>query len=159
VLRGVLEAERDAIDNWALSALTSANYVFSPETAVRADGFRRVRVTPKRQDQRLVDGMLTLTDDGTPVSLEGRLTKTPSFWVRSVTVIRKFATIDGLTLPIAVESMADVRFVGPSIFAMEYEYRAVNGVAVDDQGGSVMSGPSSRLLALHATFKGPNPWD
>jgi hypothetical protein len=155
VLRGVLDAERDVVNNWSLWALTPANYTFTLDADQSPDGFRRVRVRPRREDTRLVDGVLTLTAEGQVVSLEGRLAKTPSFWVRSVTVIRRFSTIDGFTLPVAVESLADVRFVGPSAFFMEYEYRAVNGMPVASQNRPESDDPSPRLLALHAALKGP----
>lgn len=155
VLRGVLDAERDTVDNWERGAITPANYEFAPDVDAGPDGLRRVRVIPRRDDPRLVDGVLTVTPAGRPLTLEGRLAKTPSFWVRSVTVIRRFDTIDGLTLPVAVESLADLRFVGPSAFSMVYEYRAVNGVPVNDSATSRESGPSSYLLALHAAFKAP----
>jgi hypothetical protein len=152
VLQAVLDGEQDACDNWQLSALTAENYTFSPEPSTTGD-FRRFRMTPRRQDPRLVSGVLTVTPDGQPVLVEGRLAKSPSFWVRSVTVIRRFGSIDGVTLPVSVESLADVRMVGSSAFSMEYEYTAVNGRPVADVT-RVAAGPSSQLLALHAALKG-----
>jgi hypothetical protein len=151
VLRGVLDGERDAIENWSASALVPDNYVFVVEQD-QQEGSVRVRMTPKREDARLIDGVLTLTSEGQLVSVEGRLAKSPSFWVRSVTVIRRFATLNGVTLPVAVESVANVRMVGASRFSMTYEYTTVNGTAVAPGFPSDGTAPSAHLLALHAGF-------
>jgi hypothetical protein len=148
VLRGVLDGERDAVENWSASALLPDNYVLVVEPEQQGDAVR-VRLTPKREDARLIDGVLTLTSEGQLVSVEGRLAKSPSFWVRSVTVIRRFATLNGVTLPVAVESVANVRMVGASAFSMTYEYRTVNGAAVAP-GFAPGVAPSAHLLALHA---------
>ena len=90
----------------------------------------RLRLKPRRSDPKLVEGTLTVSADGYPLVLEGRLVKSPSFWVRSVTVVKKFARIGGVSLPVAIESLADVKMVGKSSFSMRYTYSAVNGRSV-----------------------------
>lgn len=100
--------------------------------------------------------VLTVTSNGHPLTFEGRLAKAPSFWVRSVTVIRRFATINGISLPVAVESLADVRLVGPAAFSMEYEYTVVDGVPVRYPAHATTNGPSAHLLTLYAASKGMN---
>lgn len=156
VLRAVLDAERDLIDRWELSALTLDNYTFEADATPRADGLRTFRLLPRRDDPRLVEGTITVSPEGHLTTLEGRLAKNPSFWTRSVTVIRRFATINGLTLPVSVESLAEVRFVGPSTFSMSYEYARVDGQPVENETVARSTSPSSRLLALFTRFKQAN---
>lgn len=117
------EGARDA------AALTPANYDF--ETIGRtAAGQIRIRLQPKRADSRLIDGVLTVSADGHPLRLEGRLAKSPSFWVKSVTVVRRYGRFAGVALPTAIESTADVKMLGTSTFSMRYRYHEVNGRVV-----------------------------
>jgi hypothetical protein len=83
--------------------------------------------------------------------LEGRLAKSPSFWVRSVTVVKRFRRIGGVSLPVAIESLADVKMIGKSSFSMRYTYSAVNGRTIGHTASAAPAfGPSAQLLALHA---------
>lgn len=113
------EGDRDA------AALTPANYTFTPLDA--SDGHVKIRLTPKRQDKHLIDGILTVSRDGYPVRLEGKLAKSPSFWVKSVRVVKEYGRFAGVALPTVLETTADVRMVGKSTFTMRYDYREVNG--------------------------------
>ena len=83
--------------------------------------------------------------------LEGRLAKSPSFWVRSVTIMKRYTRVGGVSLPVVIESLADVKIFGKSSFSMRYSYTAVNGRSVGHSASSAPSfGPSAQLLALHA---------
>lgn len=130
VFRELLKAEAEA---WRAgskdgAALTTANYEFAPMPA--SNGQVRIQLTPRREDPRLVVGTLTVSPDGYPVLLEGRLAKSPSFWVKSVSVVKRFTRIGGIALPTAIESVADVRMVGQAHFSMAYAYREVDGHTV-----------------------------
>jgi hypothetical protein len=131
VFRELLEAEaqswrtgvRDA------AALTLANYEFQPLPRT-GNGPVQIRVKPRRADSKLIDGVLTVSPDGYPVSLEGTLAKSPSFWVKSVTVTKRYGRFAGVALPTTIESVADVKIFGRSRFSMRYRYSEVNGRAV-----------------------------
>jgi hypothetical protein len=130
VLRGALEAERRARSSGeiARSALTRVNYDFGSAEATEP-GLVRVGITPRRSDAMLVAGSILLTDDRADlVSLEGRLVKRPSFWTRRVQVVRRYARLAGVRVPVSMESTADVLFGGRSTFSMRYEYQAINDV-------------------------------
>jgi hypothetical protein len=76
----------------------------------------------------LLEGAAWLSaQSGDLVKLQGRLSKSPSFWVRWVSVTRKYAPISGTMMPAAVESTADVKIAGMSTFTMTYRYAAVDG--------------------------------
>lgn len=127
VFRELLKAEADAWRGGAkdASALTLDNYTFTPLPS--SNGHVRIQLTPRREDPRLVLGTLTVSADGYPLVLEGRLAKSPSFWVKGVSIVKRFARIGGIALPTSIESTADVRFVGQSHFSMAYAYRELNG--------------------------------
>ncbi len=128
VLRAALQAEQRL---WAdrSAGLTEANYDLIDDGV--ENEWDRIRLMPRRKDSHLVDGWLLVSpDDGEPVEVRGRLAKGPSFWTPRVDVVRRYARIAGITVPISVESTTFVRFVGPSTFAMRYDYEAINGVTV-----------------------------
>ena len=82
----------------------------------------------------LVSGFILLTrDDADLVQIEGRLSKSPSFWTRTVDVIRRYCRRNGVLLPIRMGGTANVRIAGPSDFLMTYSYETVNGESVDPQ--------------------------
>lgn len=120
------EAESSREGDKDAAALTPANYTFTPLSSA-SRGEVQIRLTPKRADKRLVDGVLTVSSDGYPVRLEGKLAKAPSFWVKSVRVVKEYRRFAGVALPVSLESTADVRFIGKSTFTMRYAYREVNG--------------------------------
>jgi hypothetical protein len=128
VLRAVLEREQELIAQGddARGALTAANYHFGE--AVDEDGLRYVPLTPRRKDTLLVDGRMVVSlDDGELLRVEGRLARNPSFWTSLVRIIRHYARLDGVRVPIATESMAKVKFVGEARMDIRYEYESING--------------------------------
>jgi hypothetical protein len=132
VLRNVLEAERErsVLAEWRKGNLSRANYVFDFGGHAES-GMLRMRLTPRRADSRLVSGSALLTaHSGDLVRVEGRLSKSPSFWVRWVDVSSSYAPVGGAMMPIAIESTADVRIAGLSTFSMTYQYEAVDGQPV-----------------------------
>lgn len=128
VFRALLQSEAEACRAGARdgAALTPANYEFTPLGAPQP-GQVQFRVTPKRADSRLIDGTLTVSADGYPLRLEGKLAKSPSFWVKSVKVVREYGRFAGVALPISMESTADLKMIGKSTFTMRYHYHEVNG--------------------------------
>jgi hypothetical protein len=129
VLRAVLNAERDAIAEGATAraALVHANYKFEPN-GVNAEGLAKVLLSPKREDRALVAGTMFLRPfDGHLVRLQGRLAKNPSFWVRNVDIVRTYERIEGVVVPVALESTAQVRMLGPASLRMTYSYSEIDG--------------------------------
>ena len=134
VLRALLEREQELIakgEPWR-AELTTANYEFSEETSGPDEKY--VGIKPKRKDVLLVDGRMVLSPDGRELlRVEGVLAKNPSFWTSLVNVIRHYARLDGVRVPIATESMAKVKFAGNSRLDVEYEYESINGRPVSLQ--------------------------
>ena len=132
VLRPWLENEKKM---WASgdperAAFTRDNYAFGDHGPTE-DGLVRVAVKSRRKDLLLVDGSIFVNpEDGDLVRVEGRLSKTPSFWTRRVEVVRHYERIQGVRVPIAIESVASVLMAGRSTFKMTYHYETINGVPV-----------------------------
>ena len=112
IFRELLETEaatwRDGSADGA--ALTTINYDFHPLSS-SSDGLIQIRLKPRRADVKLIDGTLTVSSDGYPLQLEGTLAKSPSFWVKSVAVVKRYGRFAGVALPTAIESLADVQDV------------------------------------------------
>jgi hypothetical protein len=132
ILWALLDGEREMIAQGDIgrSALAQANYEFRPY-GVDADGLAHVLLSPRRKDGVLVRGTLFLrARDGAPVRLQGRLTKSPSFWVKNIDIVRTYARVGGTVMPVALESSADVRWFGPAVLHMTYTYSEIDGRSI-----------------------------
>ena len=130
VLRAVLKREQELVAQGPdRAALSDENYTFSePAGGSGPDGVRYVLMKPKRKDVMLLDGRMVLSPDGGELlRIEGRLSKNPSFWTSLVNVVRHFAVLDGVRVPVATESIARVKFAGRSEMTVHYEYDTING--------------------------------
>ena len=86
---------------------------------------------PKRKDILLVEGAIFVQPGDVEMTrIEGKLSKTPSFWTRRVEVVRKYERKAGVRVPISIESVAHVLIAGRSTFKMTYEYQTINGQQV-----------------------------
>jgi len=132
VLRAVLEGEREVIAQGEASraSLALANYAFQPN-GVDDDGLANILLSPKRKERVLLSGTMFLLPGGDLVRLQGRLAKNPSFWVRNVEIVRSYKRIEGVVVPVTLESTAHVRVFGPASLRMTYLYSEIDGHRVD----------------------------
>jgi hypothetical protein len=129
VLKEILKREQQLIASGeaARSDLSASNYDFR-DADVHGPGVRYVLIKPKRKDVLLVDGRMVLNQDGSELlRVEGRLARNPSFWTSLVNVIRSYARLDGVRVPISTETIAKVKFAGLSHLQVHYEYESING--------------------------------
>jgi hypothetical protein len=140
VLRTMLKREQELVaggEGWR-SALTTANYEFGDSDMQGTVQY--VPLKPKRKDALLVDGHMVLSTDGQELlRVEGKLAKNPSFWTSLVNIIRHYARIDGVRVPIATESVAKVKIVGVSRLDVRYDYESINGRPVSTAARRVMA--------------------
>ena len=142
VLRGLLDGEKDAMERGdpGRSALAAANYQFESE-GFDSTGLVRIALLPRRNEGVLVAGAMFLKPaDGELVRIEGRLARNPSFWVKHVDIIRSYARIAGAVVPVALETRAQLRMLGPASLRMTYEYTEIDGQPVDGVQLAVRSG-------------------
>jgi hypothetical protein len=151
VLTAALEAERLSRlpDEAAHAALTRDNYDFALVVPLEG-GLREIRLLPRRRSQLLITGRALVRDVSADLTLvEGRVSKTPSWWTRRVDIVRRYDRIAGVRVPVEMTSTADVRIVGDSSFMMTYDYEAINGRALDR--------PSSPSRCQRALGSGERP--
>lgn len=127
-------------------ALTDANY----DIALHTDR-QTLRLAPRRNEPTLIDGTARIDARGRLITVEGRLAKSPSFWVRSISVRRMYQAVSGHALPVLVESVADVKLAGSCEFSMWIDYTSVDGQRVErasTRPRPSTSEPSPLLIAL-----------
>jgi hypothetical protein len=128
VFRATLEAEQKL---WASgepdrAGITMDNYVFEDHGS-ESDGLAWLSIKPRRKERLLIDGSIFLRpSDGELLRLEGRLVKSPSFFVRRVEIVSRFERLAGVRMPVALESAANLLVGGRATFRMTYEYESVN---------------------------------
>jgi len=115
------------------SSVSPENYTFLlDEVTAAADvgDEALIAIKPLRRDALLVDGRIAVNGSGDLRRVEGRLSKSPSFWTSRVDVIRLYARIGGVRVPISTTSVAHVKIAGRSEFEMTYCYESINGQPV-----------------------------
>jgi hypothetical protein len=136
VLRPLLAREQKIVNNGEdnKSEYTPANYEFR-EAGRDGDGARVVQIKPRRQEVMLVEGHAVLSEMGDLLRVEGKLAKNPSFWTTLVNIVRRYARIGGVRVPVATETFAKLKFVGTAQMEILYDYQSVNGhpVALSEQ--------------------------
>ena len=133
VLRTLLAREQELVNNGEAGRadISHENYLFE-EAAAEPDGFRYVLLKPKRKDVLLVNGRMVLNPAGTELlRVEGTLAKNPSFWTSTVNIVREFAMVDGVRVPVTTATVAKLKFAGQAQMDVRYEYQTVNGRTVD----------------------------
>jgi hypothetical protein len=146
VLHPALDAEQKAVRtaDSRQSAITLDNYDFLGITPAN-DSLVKVDIKPRRKHVMLIDGSLFLKPDSSElVRVEGALAARPSFWTRKVHIVREYAEIAGVHVPISMRSVADVLIVGSSTFEMTYAYDEINGQPVKTAPASLLGDLSSK---------------
>jgi hypothetical protein len=129
VLRGILTSEQDLITRGKplRAGLEAKNYIFD-EGGTTDGGLRRIVLKAARKSDGIVNGSLFMEpESGDLVGIEGRLVKSPSFWVRDVDVIWKYGRVGGQLVPMEMSTIGRVRLYGRATFRMVYEYASIDG--------------------------------
>jgi hypothetical protein len=129
ILRGMLITEQELLAKGRRlrASLESKNYEFA-DGGVAEDGRQRIVLKPVKKSEGIVNGRLFLDPSSHLLTrIEGRLVKSPSFWLRDVDVDWNFAQIAGYVMPTEMNSTGRVRMFGRSSFKMIYEYESIDG--------------------------------
>ncbi len=124
VLREALEKEAQVHRDGRArrGGLTPDNYVFSAPTPVA--GAVRVGIEPRRARTCWSRATLLMSPEGELLRVEGDLVKRPSFWTKSVHLVRHYGRVDGTHVPVRLDMVAQVRIVGASRLSMTYQLPA-----------------------------------
>jgi hypothetical protein len=128
VLRGMLSTEKNLIaaGKRLRASLEAKNYEFE-DGGETEHGLQRILLKPVKKSDGLINGSLVLDKAGLVTRINGRLVKSPSFWLRDVDVSWKFAHVGGHVVPVEMTSSGRVRMFGRSSFRMVYDYVSVDG--------------------------------
>jgi hypothetical protein len=132
VLRDLLKKEAELVANGKplRAPIIPRNYIVE-EGGTTESGLLRLLLHPARKSEGVVRGVALIEPDiGGVVRIEGRLVKSPSFWVRDVDVTWKFTRIGNDIVPTELSSSARVMFYGRQPFKMTYQYESVDGRSV-----------------------------
>jgi len=131
VILRLLQSEVDHLqkDDPALTAITRANYTFSYKGTKQLES-RQVHVyqlKPRQKRRGLFKGRIYLDAySSSLVRAEGRLVKSPSFFVKKIQFVEDFAYIDSFTFPVYIHSEAQARLLGRIIVDIyQYDYQPV----------------------------------
>jgi hypothetical protein len=134
VLRSLLDEEQRLIarGDSARISLSTQNYRFTPER-IDEEGLAVVSIEPLRKERSLIAGRIFLTMDGDLRRVEGRLARNPSFWVTRVNVVRSYRPINGVVVPVSLETTAQLRLLGSSTLSMTYRYLQIDDRTVEEE--------------------------
>ena len=130
-LRTILTSEQDLIARGKRlrASLDAKNYAFE-DGGLTDSGLRRILLNPVKKSDGLIDGSLLIDpESGLLTRMQGRLLKSPSFWLRDIDVTWKFAHVGGHIVPVEMTSTGRVRMFGRSNFKMTYQYVSIDGRA------------------------------
>jgi hypothetical protein len=149
VLKTLLQREQELIGAGAANRaeISNANYEFSDGDAAQGppSGERTVFLKPKRKDVLLLVGRMVINEQGTELlRVEGRLSKNPSFWTSTVDVVREFARLDGVRVPVSTDTVAKLKFAGTSRMDVRYDYETINDRPVSVAARQAASGAFAR---------------
>lgn len=116
VVRKILEHEAAAEKaHPSPTAVTRENYDFTDQGHEMFEGVNCyvLGLKPKREEPSLVDGRAWVDPNTFAVrKIEGKMAKSPSWWVKDVDVVVNFGEIGGLWMQTASHAVADVRVIG-----------------------------------------------
>jgi hypothetical protein len=110
-------------------AVTPRNYKFKYKGLKKSEGrdVHVFEVTPRQKREDLFKGEVWI-DARTYLKVQesGYLVKNPSMFLKKVAFIRKYEIRDGISVPLKVLSVADVRFVGKAELTIDFTNFAID---------------------------------
>lgn len=120
VIVRLLQSEVDHVHRREQSqtAINSANYKFSYKGMSKVNDLpvHVYEVKPHKKRVGLFKGKIFVdASTGDLVRAQGRIVKSPSFFVKKIDFVQDYATVDGFTLPAHLHSEAQTRIIGKTI--------------------------------------------
>ena len=146
IVKRILEHELTTSPDSRKLAVNSENYDFVSAGTSFFDGERcyLLRLIPKRQDPGLIEGQGWVDQHSFRfLHIEGKMVRTPSWWLKTVSVEVTFGDVGGRWLETTTRAFADVRMLGARSL--------ISQVVSSETGQAVMTarmhGNSGRSLA------------
>ena len=123
------------------TAVTPQNYKFKYKGMNQAAGkdVHVFEVTPKKKRDRMFKGEVWI-DARTFLKVQesGYLVKNPDLMIKRVAFTRKYEIRDGISVPVQVQSVTDVRFVGKAELTIDFSNFSIDalkqGLAAEFEG-------------------------
>jgi hypothetical protein len=133
LVRRMLANEAEVAKDYVSTDLSADNYDFRYIREADVSGQRCyvLELLPRRKEKHLLHGDIWV-DANTYLlhRFEGELAKTPSWWVRDVSVTFVYGDVGGMWLQTATEAAADVRILGRStMVSRDLKYKITELVA------------------------------
>jgi hypothetical protein len=132
VITRLLQSEVNHVqnDDSSLTAITPANYKFSYKGMREVDGrlLHVYQLKPRQKRVGLFKGHIYLdAHTGSLVRAEGRVVKSPSFFIKKIEFAQDYADIGQFTLPVRIHSEARTRLIGRAVVDIEHrDYEPVS---------------------------------
>jgi hypothetical protein len=100
------------------TAINSENYKFSYKGEQQLDGTvaHVYEVKPRHKRVGLFKGRIYIgASDGNLLRAQGRIAKSPSFFIKRIDFVQDYGTVDGFTVPVHLHSVAQTRIVGKAV--------------------------------------------
>jgi len=144
VIARLLQQEVDHVqkDDPAVTAISSANYKFSCKGTAEVSGrvVHVFHIKPRQKRPGLFKGKIYLDAyTGTLARAEGKLVKSPSFFVKKIEFVQDYADIQSFTFPVHTHSEAQTRVVGRAIvdiYQRDYQLLSTTTQAENLQPGN-----------------------
>jgi hypothetical protein len=157
MLAGEAEVEKDHLS----TDLSADNYDFRfiREADVSGQRCYVLELLPRRKEQHLLHGDIWVdADTYLPRRFEGEFAKSPSWWVRDVSITFTYGDVGGMWLQTATEAAANVRILGRStMVSRDVKYKITELVAaapsVEPNFLELMPGGPFRPSALRMAAK------
>ena len=120
VIVRLLQSEVDHVRRreQAQTAISSENYKFSYKGRSRLNdaNVHVYDVKPRHKRVGLFKGKIFVeASSGRLLRAQGRIVKSPSFFIKKIDFVQDYATVDGFTFPVHIHSEAETRLVGKAI--------------------------------------------
>ena len=125
ILRKMIEAEVESSQKGERkeSRIIPENYDFRLVGTEASDGRDSyvLEINPKKPTKFSIRGRIWVdAEDFAIARIEGQPAKNPSFWIRSVQVVQRYARVDQFWLPALNHSVAQARIFGATEVIIEY---------------------------------------
>ncbi|HWC19447.1 MAG TPA: hypothetical protein VG498_20710 [Terriglobales bacterium] len=146
VIVRLLQSEVDHVRRHEQSqtAINSTNYKFGYKGTAQLNGtpVHVYEVKPHTKRVGLFKGKIYVDAiAGHLLRAQGRIVKSPSFFIKKIDFVQDYATLDGFTLPIHTHSEAQTRVIGKAVVDItNRDYRTASAAAADrlvETGASV----------------------
>jgi hypothetical protein len=132
-----LQSDVEHVKRSADLAILKDNYKFSYKGTEDLYGRQlyAFAVKPRRKDAGLFKGRI-LIDPRTSCIIRavGRLSKSPSWWVKRIDFIQDYAIVGDFTLPVRTESVTQVRIIGRVAVTIRHSAYELRSIKMSDSG-------------------------